>query len=118
MFGRVNDPSGSGKKIDDYWEPSKKLLSDPQFVTRLKDYDKDNVAPKIIDKIRKDYTSNPDFTPANAAKAASAAEGLCRWACAMDQYDKVAKVVAPKKAALAEAEAQYNEVMTALQVTS
>ncbi len=32
----------------------------------------------------------------------------------MDSYDKVAKVVAPKRAALAEAEAAYNEVMTAL----
>ncbi|GMH41668.1 hypothetical protein BSKO_09578 [Bryopsis sp. KO-2023] len=112
---RVNDPSGSGKKIDDYWEPSKRLLGDPQFVLKLKEYDKDNVPPKIIERIRKDYTSNPDFTPANAAKASSAAEGLCKWACAMDQYDKVAKVVAPKKAALADAEGQYSEVMTALQ---
>lgn len=34
----------------------------------------------------------------------------------MDSYDKVAKVVAPKKAALAEAEAQYNSVMEALRV--
>lgn len=34
--------------------------------------------PQIIERIRKEYTSNPDFTPANAAKAASAAEGLCK----------------------------------------
>ena len=32
----------------------------------------------------------------------------------MDSYDKVAKVVAPKKAALAEAEAAYNTVDAAL----
>jgi dynein heavy chain, axonemal len=32
----------------------------------------------------------------------------------MDSYDKVAKVVAPKRAALAEAEGLYGEVMTAL----
>ncbi len=32
----------------------------------------------------------------------------------MDSYDKVAKVVAPKRAALAEAEAAYGQVMTAL----
>eukprot|EP00803_Ostreobium_quekettii_P003694 evm.model.scf_198.7 EVM.evm.TU.scf_198.7 scf_198:70733-88803(+) len=111
---RINDPSGSGKKIDDYWEPSKKLLGEANFVTRLKEYDKDNVPAKIIDKIRKEYTSTPDFTPANAAKASSAAEGLCKWVCAMDQYDKVAKVVAPKKAALAEAEAEHSKVTEAL----
>lgn len=113
---RVNDPSGSGKKIDDFWEPSKRILGDTNFVNRLKEYDKDNVPPKIIERIRKDYTSSPDFTPANAAKASSAAEGMCRWVCAMDQYDKVAKVVAPKKAALEEAEKEHSKVMKDLQV--
>eukprot|EP00798_Chlamydomonas_sp_ICE-L_P020336 gene20336-27098_t len=111
---RVKDPSGSGKMIEDYWPSAQKLLADPNFVKSLKDYDKDNVKPSIIERIRKDYTSNTDFTPANAAKASSAAEGLCKWACAMDSYDKVAKVVAPKKIALKEAEGSYNIVMTAL----
>ena len=92
------------------------VLADPNFVTSLKTYDKDNVKPAIIDRIRKEYTCNPDFTPANAAKASSAAEGLCKWVCAMDSYDKVAKVVAPKTAALAEAEGTYNTVMAALNI--
>lgn len=35
-----------------------------------------------------------------------ACEGLCKWVRAMDIYDKVAKVVAPKKAKLAEAEGE------------
>jgi dynein heavy chain, axonemal len=108
--------AGSGKFLDDYWESSKKLLSDPNFVKLLKDFDKDDVPPKIMERIRKDFTSNPDFTPANAAKASSAAEGLCKWVCAMDQYDSVAKVVAPKQAALAEAQADYSTVMEALRV--
>ena len=34
----------------------------------------------------------------------------------MDSYDRVAKVVAPKKAALKVAEAEYNTVMSALKV--
>ncbi len=33
-----------------------------------------------MDKIRKEYTSDEEFTPANAAKASSAAEGLCKCA--------------------------------------
>ncbi|GAX74205.1 hypothetical protein CEUSTIGMA_g1654.t1 [Chlamydomonas eustigma] len=113
---RVKDPGGSGKMIEDYWPSATKVLADPNFVKTLKDYDKDNVKPAIIDRIRKEYTCNADFTPANAAKASSAAEGLCKWVCAMDSYDKVAKVVAPKKAALAEAEGTYNTVMTALNI--
>ncbi|GIL57271.1 hypothetical protein Vafri_12526 [Volvox africanus] len=111
---RIKDPSGSGKMIDDYWGSAQKLLADPLFVKTLKEYDKDAVPPKIMDRIRREFTSNPEFTPSNAAKASSAAEGLCKWVCAMDQYDKVAKVVAPKRAALEVAEAEYNKVMEAL----
>ena len=38
--------------------------------------------------------------------ASAACEGLCQWVRAMDVYDRVAKVVAPKKIKLAEAEAE------------
>ena len=41
---RVNDPSGSGKKIEDFWGPSKRLLGDMKFLDTLKEYDKDNIA--------------------------------------------------------------------------
>ena len=41
---RINDPSGSGKKIEDYWGPSKRLLGDMKFLDNLKEYDKDNIA--------------------------------------------------------------------------
>lgn len=37
---RIPDPSGSGKKIEDYWGPSKKLLGDLKFLQSLKEYDK------------------------------------------------------------------------------
>ena len=44
-------------------------------------------------------------------KASKAAYGLCCWVRAMEAYDRVAKVVAPKKAKLAEAEAEFSELM-------
>lgn len=37
---RVPDPSGSGKKIEDYWGPSKRVLGDFKFLQSLRDYDK------------------------------------------------------------------------------
>ena len=37
---RVPDPSGSGKKIEDFWGPSKRVLGDMGFLKSLKDYDK------------------------------------------------------------------------------
>ena len=50
------------------------------------------------------YICNPEFVPNLIKNASTACEGLCRWVRAMDVYDRVAKVVAPKKAKLFEAE--------------
>lgn len=110
---RIADPA-TGKMINDYWGPSKRVLGDMYFLQALKDFDKDNIHPEIMKKIRKDYIPNKDFKPHIIAKASSAAEGLCKWIIAMDLYDNVAKVVAPKKAKLAEAEREYNDTMTIL----
>ena len=44
---KVNDPAGTGKKILDYWGPSKKLLGDMSFLNGLKEYDRDNIAVSI-----------------------------------------------------------------------
>ena len=40
---RINDPAGSGKKVNDYWGPSLKLLGDLNFLNSLKEFDKDNI---------------------------------------------------------------------------
>lgn len=37
---RIPDPSGSGKKIEDFWGPSKKVLGDMNFLKSLRDFDK------------------------------------------------------------------------------
>ncbi|CAO1367416.1 unnamed protein product [Diamesa hyperborea] len=104
----------TGKKISDYWGPSKKLLGDMQFLQNLKEYDKDNIKVEIMAKIRKEFIPHKDFQPTIVAKASSAAEGLCKWIIAMDLYDAVAKVVAPKKAKLEESKRKYEETMALL----
>lgn len=83
---KVND--ASGKKIEDYWKPSLKLLSDMKFLESLQTYDKDNIPPAIIKVIRDKYISNPDFVPEKIKNASTAAEGLCKWVRAMESYDK------------------------------
>lgn len=98
----------------DYWGPSKKLLGDMQFLQSLKEYDKDAIKPEIMAKIRKDFIPHKDFNPSIVSKASSAAEGLCKWVIAMNLYDDVAKVVAPKKAKLEEAKRKYEETMLLL----
>lgn len=75
---KVNDPSGSGQKILDYWGPSKKLLGDMGFLQMLKDYDKDNIPVHVMAKIRKEYITNPEFDPGKV--------WLLQALCSCDMY--------------------------------
>lgn len=113
---KMKDPNDPTKKIDDWWTPSKKLLADPKFLSMLKEYDRDNISPKYMKIIRSKFINDPNFQPDVVKKASVAACGMCKWVRAMEGYDRVAKVVAPKKAALAEAEAKLEVTMAALQV--
>uniref|UniRef100_A0A3Q0SWW6 Dynein axonemal heavy chain 3 n=1 Tax=Amphilophus citrinellus TaxID=61819 RepID=A0A3Q0SWW6_AMPCI len=125
-------------QVFDYWGPSKKLLGDMNFLRDLKEYDKDKIPVSVrkitslfkrllhfpltyssvsglqvhvMQKIRSEYMTNPDFNPTIVAKASSAAEGLCKWIKAMEVYDRV---VAPKKANLAVAQESLAATMTLL----
>uniref|UniRef100_A0A8B9Q703 Dynein axonemal heavy chain 12 n=1 Tax=Apteryx owenii TaxID=8824 RepID=A0A8B9Q703_APTOW len=111
---KLADPSGTGGKILDYWGPSKKLLGDMNFLKDLKEYDKGNIPAAVMQKIRAEYLTNPEFDPPKVAKASSAAEGLCKWIMAMEVYDRVSKVVAPKKARLREAQQSLEETLALL----
>uniref|UniRef100_A0A8C7CH11 Dynein axonemal heavy chain 12 n=1 Tax=Oncorhynchus kisutch TaxID=8019 RepID=A0A8C7CH11_ONCKI len=111
---RIPDPSGSGKKVEDFWGPAKKLLGDMKFLQSLHEYDKENIPPHLIAIIRKQYITNPDFVPEKIRTASTAAEGLCKWVRAMESYDKVAKVVAPKKEKLSQAEGELKVAMESL----
>ena len=110
---KINDPKDPIKKIDDYWGPSQGILGDPKFLQNLQEYDKDNIPVEIINRIRP-YLDMPDFEPDVVRKASKAAYGLVCWVRAMEAYDRVAKVVAPKKEKLKAAEAEYAELMVGL----
>eukprot|EP00878_Enallax_costatus_P031925 GHUV01034994.1.p1 GENE.GHUV01034994.1~~GHUV01034994.1.p1 ORF type:complete len:506 (+),score=169.08 GHUV01034994.1:358-1875(+) len=110
---KVNDPANPTKKMDDYWGPSQALLGDTTFMTQLQEYDKDNISPAYIQAVRP-YLDKPEFQSDTVKKASKAAYGLCCWVRAMEAYDKVAKVVAPKKAKLQQAEGEYYTLMEGL----
>lgn len=94
----------AGKMIEDYWGPSRKILGDLKFLESLKTYDKDNIPPAVMKRIRERFIDHPDFQPAVIKNVSSACEGLCKWVRAMEVYDRVAKVVAPKRERLRTAE--------------
>jgi hypothetical protein len=68
------------------------MLGDMHFLDSLKEYDKDNIPPQIIKKIRDRYINNPEFNPDIIHNVSSACEGLCKWVRAIEIYDQVAKV--------------------------
>lgn len=113
---RIPDPSGSGKMIEDYWGPSKRLLADMKFLDGLINFEKDNIDPKCIQTLEKRVLTDESFDPDKIKTASTAAEGLCKWVIAITKYDKVAKVVAPKKKALSEAEEELATAMAALEI--
>ncbi|ALC38670.1 Dhc36C [Drosophila busckii] len=110
---KVPNPSGVGT-VEDYWGPSKRVLSDMKFLDSLLNFDKDNISPEIMKKLQQRILNNEAFDPDKIKMASTACEGLCRWVIALSKYDVVAKIVAPKKIALAAAEATYNAAMKLL----
>uniref|UniRef100_A0A182XBB4 AAA+ ATPase domain-containing protein n=1 Tax=Anopheles quadriannulatus TaxID=34691 RepID=A0A182XBB4_ANOQN len=99
-------PDPNGHLVEDYWGPSQKMLGDLKFLDSLKTFDKDNIPIPVMKKIREVYIADREFVPEKIKSISMACEGLCRWVRAMEIYDRVAKIVAPKKIALAEAEAE------------
>ena len=83
-----------GRKTD--WPTAKKLLGEPDFMAQLINFDKDNIDPRRLKKLRV-YTAKPEFTVAAMKKVSTAATSMCMWAHAMDVYSGVAKTVAPKR---------------------
>ncbi|XP_045510942.1 dynein axonemal heavy chain 7 [Colias croceus] len=112
---KIPNPSGVGT-IEDYWGPSKKLLNDIRFLESLQNYDKDNIPPPVMKKLMATVMQDDGFVPEKIRAVSVAAEGMCKWVIAMTKYDKVAKVVAPKKQRLAAAQAVYDKAMAALAV--
>lgn len=102
--------------MEEFWGPSKKLLGDLKFLDSLKSFDKDNIPAPYIKKIRDKFIDNPDFQPSIIKNVSSACEGLCKWVRAMEVYERVAKVVAPKMERLKMAEEELAVQMEMLAV--
>lgn len=96
-------------KVKPDWENSKKILSDPQLMKKLQEYDKDNIPESVSKKLHK-YVENPSFTPDAVEKVSKACKSMCMWAIAMDIYSRVFKEVQPKRKRLEEAQSSLLEI--------
>ena len=106
--------AGMGKVPNYFKSAQKELLSlGGKLIDKMKDYDKDNIPTKIIDKIGP-YIEMEAFTPAQVQKASKACTAMCMWVRAMHKYHQVSVMVEPKKKLLAEATAELEETMQKL----
>ena len=93
-----------GAKVADYWEASSKMVQDPvAFLSSLLEFDKDGIG-ETIEKVEP-YIQRDDFKPEIIQKMSKACTSICKWGIAMYTYYMVSLQVAPKRAALAEAQA-------------
>lgn len=90
------------------------MLAEIRFLETLKEFDKDNMNPQMIAKIRKSYISNPEFNPSLIKNVSSACQGLCKWVIAISSYDEISKIVRPKREKLEEARAMLDDQLANL----
>jgi dynein heavy chain len=80
----------TGKKVPDYWDSSRKLLTDASaFLDSLLTFDRDNIPDAIIKRIEP-YIGMEEFTPEAVAKVSKACTSICMWVRAMHLYHSVA----------------------------
>nr|XP_018914608.1 PREDICTED: dynein heavy chain 7, axonemal-like [Bemisia tabaci] len=111
---RIPDPGGSGKMVEDFWAPFKRLLGDAKFVEGLVNYDKSSITAKTGKTLKEKFLSHEEFDVDKVKSVSIAAEGLCRWVVAVIKYNDVSTIVAPKQQELAEAEAKLNHAIGVL----
>jgi len=98
-------PGGKVPK-DRSWKAAKAVMGNvDKFLEALKTYDKDNV-PESCRKEVQVYIKDPMFVPDLVKTQSSAAAGLCSWCINILIYYGVFCEVAPKRMALAKANAE------------
>lgn len=104
-----------GSNDVDYWKAARhSLWGDIRILERMCNYDKDNIAPAVMQKLLP-LESDPAFQPDEIKKASLAAYGVCLWVRGIIAYDRAAKHVLPTKMALQQAERELEVVKAALE---
>ncbi|KAI6240858.1 Dynein heavy chain at 62B [Aphelenchoides fujianensis] len=98
---RTKQAARTGKPKYDYWPTALKLLSDIHFLSRIRSFQRDKVPPNVMKLI-------PDTS--------LAATGLCLWVRAIDTYERISKIVEPKKQKLKKSEQMVKHNMKQLEL--
>lgn len=104
------------QRVTDYWPTTMTMISGADFLSKLLNYDYENIPSDIIDKLVPVITQER-FKPADLkANVSSTVGNLAMWCVAMEKYYRVDLMVRPKKAELAIAQEEFNEVDAQLKI--
>jgi len=114
----IRIPMKNNPKQTDWWATAQKWMSNTnQFMADLTTHFKsDAIDPDVIDKIKDQFLTNPDFDPKRAAQANKACEGMCKWIIKIVAYDKLIKLIRPLKQAMGDAVHDWNNCMAELNI--
>jgi dynein heavy chain, axonemal len=106
--------SGAGAIPKDVsWPAGKKWMGSAgsldNFLKMLLNFDKDRIPVACVDKVEGDYITKTFFAPESIRVKSAAAAGLCAWVINVCKYFRIYETVAPKRAALANANRKLNE---------
>ena len=80
-------------KLDDYFEPGKRLLGDPSFLDSIVHFDREAVPDATLDELRARCIGREDFGVEHMRMSSAAALGLCRWIHGVDAYERVTRSI-------------------------
>eukprot|EP01062_Namystynia_karyoxenos_P065843 TRINITY_DN598_c0_g1_i1.p1 TRINITY_DN598_c0_g1~~TRINITY_DN598_c0_g1_i1.p1 ORF type:complete len:358 (+),score=151.40 TRINITY_DN598_c0_g1_i1:105-1076(+) len=100
------------------WEDAKFLLCDTYFfsffVSKAKNYDKDNIPEELLQRLDK-FMHSPDFEPAVVAEASVPCGALCKWIRALYEYASLRRLSEPKKRTMDEVQDELRRAREELQ---
>jgi len=69
-----------GYKEYDSWRGVQAAMGNKAvFIQAIKDFQPQSMSAKVMDKVRKDYLSRPDFSPSKVCSVSAACAPLCGW---------------------------------------
>jgi dynein heavy chain, axonemal len=100
-----------GKPVKDLsWPAAKRWMGDVNALLRsLTAFDKDNVPVAAVDRVEHEFVTQQGFQPDLVRTKSFAAAGLCSWVINICKYSRIYAIVAPKRAALAEANSRLDD---------
>ncbi|XP_008208864.1 dynein beta chain, ciliary-like [Nasonia vitripennis] len=106
-------PKGKVPK-DRSWKACKAMMGGAdQFLSSLKNYDKENIHPEVVKAIQP-YINDKEFDPEFIQSKSQAAAGLCSWVINIMVFHYINENVKPLRQALAQANAELKAALDKL----